>query len=68
MSIADVKRNRSECESKLEDWEFVSLQDGMIDSDYELQFLWYDERRCKINTKLLMEDDGREEELKYINC
>ena len=40
----------------------------MIDKYYELKFLWGSEKRCEINTKLLMEDDGREEELKYINC
>ena len=69
MSIADVKANRSECNSKLGEWDIVSLQDGTVDGGgYGYGSHNDDKRRCTFNTKLLMEDDGREEELKYINC
>ena len=69
MSVEDVENNREKCSYKLGDQDIVALQDGTISgAEYEYALILNDKRKCNRSHKLLMEDDGREEELKYINC
>ena len=69
MSIEDVKNNRKKCNQKLGELEILALQDGTISgSEYEYELILDDKRKCNRSHKFLMEDDGREEELKYIKC
>ena len=69
MSMQDVKNNFSACKRALGSWDIVSLQDATVDGGgYGYGFHPGDSRRCRFNTKFLMKDDGRREDLKYINC
>ena len=50
-------------------WDIISLQDAVVDGGgYGYGFHSGSSRRCKLNTKFLMLDDGRPENKKYINC
>ena len=69
MGIDDVKKYSTKCRSALGDWDIVALQDGTVDGPgYGFKYHDNDSRRCTIGTKLLMEDDGRAQAKKYIDC
>ena len=69
MNMQDVKNNFSACKRALDSWDIVSLQDATVDGGgYGYKFHPGDSRRCTFETKFLMKDDGRPEDLKYINC
>ena len=69
MKIEDMQENESLCRSQLDDWDIVALQDGTVDGrGYGYMYHEDDSRRCTIDDKLLMRDDGRPEEGKYLNC
>ena len=70
MKIEDMQENESLCRAQLGDWDIVALQDGTVDGGgYGYGYHIDDSRRCEfINEKLLMRDDGRPEEEKYLNC
>ena len=67
MGIDDVKKYSTKCLNALGDWDIIALQDGTVDGPgYGFKTHNNDNRRCTINSKLLMEDDGRRD--KYIDC
>ena len=69
MKIEDMQENESLCRSQLGDWDIVALQDGTVDGrGYGYMYHEDDSRRCTIDDKLLMRDDGRLQEEKYLNC
>ena len=69
MKIEDMQENESLCRDQLGDWDIVALQDGTVDGrGYGYKYHQDDLRRCELGDKLLMRDDGRPEEEKYVNC